>query len=219
MVPPSNEGKGRRCMAAKKKEPSDWYTGLHAFVFLDRTPEGTRNRDVVLSLRSLEPDETTSGRVIFASEFVGAYHGFAHVRVDDDDGEGLKRLEHFIAGPLWEAGVRSNFATESGVATTTDGKKGAKRGSPGIIGLVRIKLKRSRAEEAWTQLVALIEERPETFVGASTVNGDFDVLLQLGGETLEDVQNAALELASVSGIVRSETALTDGSLYDDGPEI
>lgn len=205
-------------MAAMKEEPSDWYTGLHAFVFLDQAPEGTRNRDVVLALRDLPPDETTTGRVLFASEFVGAYHGFAHVRVDDSDGQGLKRLQHFIAGPLFDSGARSDYATESGVAETTGGKKGAKRGSPGIIGLVRIKVKRSKAEEVWTHVVALIEDRPETFVGASTVNGDFDILLQLGGTTLEEVQDAAFELSSVSGIVRSETALTDGSLYDDPPE-
>lgn len=206
-------------MAAKKKKvPEDWYTGVHAFVFLDQFPEGTRNRDVVQALRELAPDPDTTGRVIFASEFVGAYHGFAHVRVDDADGKGLKRLERYIAGPLFDAGARSTYATESGVAVTTDGKKGAKRGSPGIIGLVRIKVKRSKAEEVWTRLVSLIEQRPETFVGMSSVNGDFDILLQLGGETLEDVQNAAFELSSVSGIVRSETALTDGSLYEDEPE-
>lgn len=220
MAGPSSAAGGDERMAAKKKkkDPGDWYTGLHAFVFLDQAPQGTRNRDVVQALRDLAPDETTTGRVIFASEFVGAYHGFAHVRVDDADGEGLKRLQHFIAGPLFDAGARSNYATESAVAETTDGKKGAKRGSPGIIGLTRITVKRSKAEDVWTQLVALIEERPETFVGASIVSGDFDILLQLGGETLEEVQNAAFELSSVSGIVRSETALTDGSLYDDLPE-
>lgn len=203
-------------MAAKKKDPGDWYTGLHAFVFLDRAPEGIRTRDVVVALRDLAPDEATTGRVIFASEFVGAYHAFAHVRVDDEDGGGLKRLENFIAGPLWGAGARSNYATESQFATTSDGKKGAKRGSPGIIGLVRITVKRSKAKDVWAQLVALIEERPRTFVGASMVDGDFDILLQLGGETLVEVQDAAYELASVTGIVRSETALTDGSLYEEG---
>ena len=205
-------------MAAKKKVPGDWYTGLHAFVFLDQAPEGTRNRDVVRALRELDPDPDTTGRVIFASEFVGAYHGFAHVRVDDEDGQGLKRLLRFIGGPLFDAGARSNYATESAVAETTDGKKGAKRGSPGIIGLVRIKVRRSKAGEVWTQVEALIQERPETFVGASLVDGDFDILLQLGGETLKEVQDAAFELSSVTGIVRSETALTDGSLYDEESE-
>jgi hypothetical protein len=205
-------------MAAKKKVPGDWYTGLHAFVFLDQAPEGTRNRDVVRALRELDPDPDTTGRVIFASEFVGAYHGFAHVRVDDEDGQGLKRLLRFIGGPLFDAGARSNYATESAVAETTDGKKGAKRGSPGIIGLVRIKVRRSKADEVWTQVEALVQERPETFVGASLVDGDFDILLQLGGETLKEVQDAAFELSSVTGIVRSETALTDGSLYDEESE-
>ncbi len=202
--------------AKKKKDPGDWYTGLHAFVFLDHAPEGLRTQDIVLALRGLEQDEATTGRVIFASEFVGVYRAFAHVRVDDSDGEGLKRLQRYIAGPLWDTGARCTFATESAVATTSDGKKGAKRGSPGIIGLTRITVKRSKAEDVWTQLVALIEDRPQTFVGASIVDGDFDILLQLGGETLEDVQAAAYELSSIGGIVRSETALTDGSLYDEG---
>jgi hypothetical protein len=202
----------------KKKEPSDWYTGLHAFVFLDHAPEGLHTRDIVGTLRELPEDPDTPGRVIFASEFVGAYPAFAHVRVDDEDGRGLRRLQHFIAGPLWNAGARCTYATESKVATTADGKKGAKRGSPGIIGLVRIKVKRSQADDVWSELESRIEEHPDTYVGASMVDGDFDILLQLGGPTLEDVQNAALDLGSVGGIVRSETALTDGSLYDPEPE-
>ncbi len=209
-------------MAAKKKDPSYWYTGLHAFVFLDHAPEGLRIREIVESLRVLAPDtegdSATTGRVIFASEFVGPYSAFAHIRVDDEDGEGLKRIQRFISGPLSDAGVRCTYATESKVATTTDGKKGAKRGSPGIIGLVKIKVKRSKAEDVWSELVARIEAHPETYVGASAVDGDFDILLQLGGATLADVQDAAYDLRTVDGIVRSETALTDGSLYGDDPE-
>jgi hypothetical protein len=209
-------------MAAKKKnkeeEPSDWYTGLHAFVFLDHAPEGLHTRDIVQTLRELPEDPDTPGRVIFASEFVGPYPAFAHVRVDDEDGRGLRRLQHFIAGPLWNAGARCKYATESAYAVTEDGKKGAKRGSPGIIGLVQIKVKRSRVDDVWTELKSRIQEHPATYVGASMVDGDFDILLQLGGTTLEAVQNAALDLGSVVGIVRSETALTDGSLYDPDPE-
>jgi hypothetical protein len=202
----------------KKKEPSDWYTGLHAFVFLDHAPEGMRTRDIVGTLRDLPEDADTPGTVIFASEFVGAYPAFAHVRVPDDDGQGLRRLEHFIAGPLWTAGARCTYATEIKVAQTDDGKKGAKRGSPGIIGLVRIKVRRSKADDVWSELESRIQDQPDTYVGASMVYGDFDILLQLGGATLEDVQTAVLDLGSVVGIVRSETALTDGSLYDPEPE-
>ena len=202
----------------KKKQPSDWYTGLHAFVFLDHAPEGMHTRDIVLTLRDLPEDSDTPGTVIFASEFVGAYPAFAHVRVPDDDGQGLRQLEQFIAGPLWNAGARCTYATEIKVAQTDAGKKGAKRGSPGIIGLVRIKVKRSKADDVWSELEARIQDQPDTYVGASMVYGDFDILLQLGGPTLEDVQAAALDLGSVGGIVRSETALTDGSLYDPEPE-
>jgi hypothetical protein len=202
----------------RKKEPSDWYSGLHAFVFLDHAPEGMHMRDIVLTLRDLPEDSDTPGTVIFASEFVGAYPAFAHVRVPDDDGQGLRRLQHFIAGPMWTAGARCTYATESKVAQTTDGKKGAKRGSPGIIGLVRIKVRRSKADHVWSELESRIQDQPDTYVGASMVDGDFDILLQLGGPTLEDVQNAAMDLGSVGGIVRSETALTDGSLYDPEPE-
>ncbi len=98
----------------KKQDPGDWYTGLHAFVFLDHAPEGLRTQEIVVALRGSEPDEATTGRVIFASEFVGAYRAFAHVRVDDSDGQGLKRLQRYIEGPLWDAGARCSFATESG---------------------------------------------------------------------------------------------------------
>jgi hypothetical protein len=208
--------------AKKKKDPGYWYTGLHAFVFLDHAPEGLRIREIVETLRELPPDtdgdDATTGRVIFASEFVGPYSAFAHVRVDDEDGEGLKRIQRFISGRLWDAGARCTYATESKVATTTDGKKGAKRGSPGIIGLVRIKVRRTKALQVWSELVERIEADPETYVGASAVDGDFDILLQLGGATLVHVQDAAYELRSVDGIIRSETSLTDGALYADGPE-
>jgi hypothetical protein len=46
------------------------------------------------------------------------------------------------------------------------------------------------------------------FKGASIVTGDFDILLQLGGETLDDVLQVGMgALQQVDGIKRTSTAL------------
>ena len=50
-----------------------------------------------------------------------------------------------------------------------------------------------------------------TFRGASTVFGDFDILLQLGGDSFEPVaDDAAVALQRIDGIVATDTAFTDG---------
>lgn len=178
------------------------YTGLHAFVFVREVDPGTNVRDVVGALRELGRPQ-----VRFAAETVGTYIGFAHVRT-----ETLGELQDLIVGELWERGVHCDHCVEGGVAQVGTRKAGAKRSTPEIIGLVRVRTRRGAIQDV---LDAMADENGPlraTFRGASIVFGDFDILLQLGGETFEQVAGDALgPLQTIEGITGTDTAFIDGS--------
>jgi DNA-binding Lrp family transcriptional regulator len=186
------------------------YTGLHAFLFIDRVQAGKTPADVVSGLRGLgsPPD----GPVIFASEFVGQYLAFAHVWVEEGDLSGLQDL---ITGDLWEMGVRCRYCIEAAVHTNpvTLVHSGTKRATPEIIALVSIVVERGRVQEVLNALGGTEEvEGVPGFKGASVVTGDFDILLQLGGDNLDDVLQAAMtSLQEIDGIVHTSTAFADGT--------
>ncbi len=178
------------------------YTGLHAFVFIDHVPDGETPRSLAEKLRGMgRPPE---GPVMFASDAVGSYLGFAHLRVEEDDLSGLQDL---ISGSLWEAGVHCKYCVETKVYKDPSERViGPKRSTPEIIGLVSIGVAPGRVDEVLEQL-----GRAKAFKGASVVTGDFDILLQLGGDTLGEVLEAAMgDLQHVDGIRRTSTALLDG---------
>ena len=183
------------------------YTGLHAFVFIDRISGGRSPAEVVSALRDLgsPPD----GPVIFASEFVGRYPAFAHLWVEDEND--LWGLQDLITGQLWELGVHCQYCVEAEVFPGGESDaavtKGTKRSTPEVIALASIVVERGRVGEVLEALGTL-----PTFKGASVVTGDFDILLQLGGETLRDVVETALsDLQGIEGIVHTSTALADGT--------
>lgn len=183
------------------------YTGLHAFVFIDRIPGSTSPAEVVSALRALgsPPD----GPVIFASEFVGRYLAFAHLWVENEDD--LSGLQDLITGPLWELGARCQYCVEADVFSGDENgltvKKGTKRATPEVIALVSIVAERGKVGD----VVRALGELPN-FKGASVVTGDFDILLQLGGNNLTDVLETALtSLQDVEGIVHTSTAFADGT--------
>jgi hypothetical protein len=196
------------------EQPDYWYTGVHTFVFMDHVPPDKNVRDVVKELRRRGPDPER-GPVMFASEFVGPYIAFAHLRTEQEEGRDLAVVQELIAGTLWDLGVHCNYASEKQAATTSSGIKGAKRGSPGIIGLVRISVRAKKFDDVWEDVIALIEEDPERFRGASEVQGDFDILLQVSGETFNDAKDAAAQVRGVKGVADMDTAFADGSLYDE----
>ena len=117
-----------------EEHPFD-YTGVHAFLFIDQVQEGRSPEQVVEKLR-----EAGKPPIMYASTFVGDFVAFAHVRV-----ESLGELQNLIDGTIWEAGARCTWGLESPVSTL-----GAKRKSPGIIALTRIKMQpghRGRRQE------------------------------------------------------------------------
>lgn len=179
------------------------YTGLHAFVFVDHVPETDSPIGVVNRLRH-ELKAPPEGPVMFAGDAVGPYLAFAHLRVEEGDLSGLLDL---INGPLREQGVRCKYAVETGVYRKGERVIGTKRGTPEVIALVSIVVKRGMIGSVLDKLGDL-----DAFRGASIVTGDFDILLQLGGERLGDVLEVGMgQLQQIEGIVRTSTALLDGT--------
>jgi DNA-binding Lrp family transcriptional regulator len=187
---------------AEEPGPFD-YTGLHAFVFVDHVSETDSPIAVVNRLRN-ELKGPPEGPVMFAGDVVGSYQVFAHLRVEEGDLSGLLDL---INGPLREQGVRCKYAVETGTYKKGDRVIGTKRGTPEFIALVAVNVKRGMIASVLDDLGDL-----DQFRGASVVTGDFDILLQLGGETLDEVlEVGAGQLQQIDGIVRTSTALLDGT--------
>ena len=177
------------------------YTGLHAFVFMREVDPGTNIRDVIGALREL--DKPT---IRYAAEMVGTSLGFAHVRT-----ETLAEMHDLIAGDLWERGVHCDHCIEKGVARRGARLLGAKRSTPEIIALSRVRTRRGAADEVLEAMADEDGPLRATFRGASTVFGNFDILLQLGGDSYEPVAaDAAVALQGIEGIVGTDTAFTDG---------
>jgi hypothetical protein len=189
-------------------EPDYFYTGLHSFVFVNEVDPGINIRTVIDSVR-----EFPRRQVLFASELVGSSIGFAHLRVE---GEGdLSGLQDFIAGELWERGVHCEHSTEVKVAKQGEKLMGAKRTTPEVLALVRIKTAPRRLDEVLETLSAETGELAETFRGASIVAGNYDILLQLGADEFQTVVDAVYgPLQLVEGIRQTDTAFTDARRYE-----
>jgi DNA-binding Lrp family transcriptional regulator len=178
------------------------YTGVHAFLFVRDVAEGESPRELASRLRELgAPPE---GPVIFASDAVGDYVAFAHLRT-----ESLGELQELISGEIWSRGARGRFAIEGAVYKdhATGFLIGSKRFTPEVIGLVSIVVERGRVNEVLQALGSV-----PAFKGASAISGQFDILLQLGGDDLDDVIGPAMDaLQRIDGIVHTSSAFTDAS--------
>lgn len=172
--------------------PAD-YTGLHAFLFIDHVEPGKTAEEVVRALR-----EKGRPPIMYASTFVGDYVAFAHVRVNN-----LGELQDLIEDTIWQAGARCTWGVESKITTL-----GAKRRSPGLIALTRIKMQPTLIDQARESLA---EARSPGFVGASVITGEYDILLQMTGDSIEDVKaNIGGALSGIEGVVRTSSAFADG---------
>jgi DNA-binding Lrp family transcriptional regulator len=187
------------------------YEGVHAFAFIH--PEGKKPEDIVRDVRNLGRP-----RVFYASTFVGNYPAFAHVSAST-----MGRLQNLIDGPLWNAGVHTAYSVESGYYKDGAAQPlGVKRRSPGLIAIVQMKVRPDRIDDVLQELGDLGDSIG--FVGASTVTGHHDILLQLTGESIEEVKaNLAQGMAGIEGILRTATSFADGdrtdSRYGEMPEV
>jgi DNA-binding Lrp family transcriptional regulator len=178
--------------------PAD-YTGLHAFLFIDHVEPSKTAEQVVGALRAKGKPP-----IMYASTFVGDYVAFAHVRVRK-----LRELQDLIEDTIWEAGARCTWAVESPIQT-----HGVKRRSPGLIALTRIKIRSGSADGARETLVA---ERGPGFVGASVITGEYDIVLQMTGSSIDDAKANIMGALDVirDDVVRTSTAFADGDRTEE----
>ena len=180
--------------------------GLHAFLFIDHVAEGTTPEQVVEKLRNLGKPP-----IMYASAFVGEFQAFAHIRVELTGREGIGQLQDLIDTTLLPTGARCTYGVESHLQPL-----GAKRKSPGLIVLTRIKV--SIDTDVVAQRDTLISEPLSPgFVGASVMSGDWDLLLQTTADDASENQideahgNIRAALARITGVVRTSTSFADGS--------
>jgi hypothetical protein len=133
--------------------------------------------------------------VAFVGQFVGAFTLFARV-VANDLGELQGRID-------WRAGIRSD------VSLNLTGQRPAapKRQSPDICALVCC--------QTTVDPFGLLTRLDEAFLsegayGAAVVNApDFDVLVDLGADTIEEVLDRVVRLREFDEIRRTATAFAD----------
>jgi len=178
------------------------YSGVHAFLFVNDVVEGT---PAELAVRLRELGSPPEGPVIFASETVGEYVAFAHLRA-----ETLGELQALLAGEVWTQGARGHAALEGKVHHEhgTGMLIGAKRFTPEVIGLVSIVVERGRLDEVLDAVGSL-----PAFKGASAISGSSDILLQLGGDDLDEVLGPAMDaLQQIDGIEHTSSAFVDARI-------
>jgi hypothetical protein len=162
---------------------------LEAYVF-ERHLEGSR-------LGELRGAFAGMSGVRFVAQFVGAFSLFGRVVAED-----LGQLQDRIAGEYWDAGIHSDWSLN----LTGSRAAAPKRGSPDICALV---CARTTADP-----FVVIEEVDRRFdgtpYGAAVVTArDFDLLVDLGADTIEEVVDRVVELRRVDGIGRTSTAIAD----------
>ena len=196
-------------------------TGLHAFLFVDHIMGDGTLRDAVDALQALIPGDNPESPdylppsdhavVLSASETVGPYKAFVHLWAPP---RRLDVLQDFIAGSLWELGLRCDYAVQGTAYTGPTGTiYPLKIKRCDVVGFVRIWLS-GESEGGVLDILARLSEL-DGFQGAATVFGSFDVLLVLDGEEIDDVAKVIMgTLRGTPGIARTETAFADYRRYD-----
>lgn len=184
------------------------YEGVHAFLFLyqeDEIPPPA----VVENLRpSINRD---AGPVFFAGTFEGDFQGFAHIAHDDTQAVG-----DLIAGPLWEAGVRSHYVTEGKYHKNQQSQPmGPTRNSPRFLAIARVYVNQPPMQ-VMGNVAGFFGDRLDEygqslspFIGASTVIGGFHLLVELGDDDRQELDRNVESLRGVDGVGRVEVAVTD----------
>jgi hypothetical protein len=138
------------------------------------------------------------GEVRYVAPITGAYLALAVVTVD-----GLPELEKLVLERFREAGVR---ATETAVPVLHGPNQIKWEPEAAVEAFVRIWVERGRAEEVLGAASNL-----SGALGAAVCAADFDILLELGGGSFEDVAGTLLnELHQLPGVVRTATSLAVG---------
>jgi hypothetical protein len=176
------------------------YEGVHGFVFLYQDDPADPSDVIRDLLEHLDPDH---GPVFFASLFEGDFAGFAHFAADD-----LEGLVDFTGSQLFDAGIRSDYATEGAVHKDTAGTpKGPKRKSPRFCAICRVRTT-DRPKLVLQQIAnAFGDKRP--LMGASRVIGGFQLLVELGSNDPDALEQAIERLRKVPGVGVAQVGMTD----------
>ncbi len=176
------------------------YEGVHGFLFLHEK-DATPPAEVIEGLGKLLDRE--HGPVFFAALFDGAFAGFVHYAADD-----LPALGQFVNNELFDLGVRSDHSTEAVVHTDGVKPMGPKRHSPRFCGICRV----STTEKPLSVMAAIGEAfgNDEPLIGASLVIGRFSLLVELGSDEMDELNEAIERLRGVPGVgdIRVGTADT-----------
>jgi hypothetical protein len=139
--------------------------------------------------------------VDFVAQFVGAFTLFGKVLASE-----LGELQTRIDTEYWGRGIRSDWSLN----LTTDRTARPKRGSPDFCAMVR-----AQAEGNPFQVIVGLDDEflgkvPDLAYGAAVVTGhDYDLLVDLGADTVEEVIQMVIQMRKVPGIGRTATALAD----------
>lgn len=175
-------------------------TGTHAFLFVDHVSETTTPEQVVSDLRGRE-----RAQVVYASTFVGDFQVFAHLRVDETGLDGIGRLQDLIE-EIVGIGARCQYGVETKISPL-----GAKRKSPGLIVLTRVDVAPGVNIEAARDALIERTDLPVGFVGISLMSGEWDLLLQTTGDSVDDAHdNVRAIVGQLPGVRRTSTAFADG---------
>jgi hypothetical protein len=135
--------------------------------------------------------------VAFVGQFVGAFSLFGRVLASE-----LSELQTRIEDDYWDAGVRSEWSLN----LTGYRVAAPKRASPDICALVRVRAK----ADPFDVIERLDEQFLDSPYGAAVVTGsDFDMLVDLGADTVEDVLDRVLQLRAIPGVGHTATAIAD----------
>jgi hypothetical protein len=135
--------------------------------------------------------------VEFVAQFVGHFSLFARV-VAQSVGE----LQERIDGPYRDAGVHSDWSLN----LTASSAAAPKRASPDLCALVCARA----TADPFEVRAALDDGFLLEGEGAAVINhGDFDLLIDLGADTIEGVVERVKALRAVDGIGRTATAFAD----------
>lgn len=140
----------------------------------------------------------------FVNPLAGEY--LALVSITFQEPEGIPELQDLLTMDFPNAGVRSHN-TVTGLEASTDPANIAqplwpKRRSPPLAALVRIRVEKGMGR----QVLDAVREVPG-FQAAAAVAGDFDILLELGGESFEEFRDTLLgPLQEVEGVASTSTS-------------
>lgn len=162
---------------------------LEAYVFETHTDDGR--------IGEIKERLATAPGVRFVAQFVGHFSLFARVTAAD-----LGELQARIDGPYRDAGVHSKWSLN----LTAEAAAGPKRGSPHLCALV---LARATADPFEVRS-ALDAGFLQTGEGAAVINDqDFDLLVDLGANTIEELVQRVKDLRRREGIGRTATSFAD----------